>query len=615
MIQDAFAEGTEKAAYDALQRPAAPPPPPAPSFSLAGVLKAPFQGIGAGTSKALAFGAEAAGTFGSVMGAYPDAMGVTLTDDQRKQAEAARRKLLTQGPEVSNEVGDLFRARAKQILPDPATTHWSTQMTAGLFDMGTRALGYGMTLGPMAPVAFGGDTAFELSDELKHEGVDVATRTKAGATTGVINAASLVIPMSAATRLRAAGTGVVVGESTMVGQTAATKAILANAGYDKIADRYDPFDPVALGVGLVPGVFGFAFHAPKVEPMKSVRTEAQMREAVRLTPAEQARSDANERSDANLAELRSAVAKEKNQASRAILQAELDKQTAANATDGLARSAVAADPDVVSAARVRQVADVFDAQRLTHDHDVPGMSAHNEAMGQALEQLARGEDVNVLDRLPVERLDPERGAAMIEQLGRDTAGPETELHRVLGGAGEVADPTRRASVADAAGERFNRALERLQHVIDTTGRPEYDLRPAIEQARALVARRPGNSPLEVIHEAAGRNEKLDPSVHNLLIGSRVRDQVPSLIDEYARRVAQLRPDQRVPMGDLIADAVEATNNPRRHLYDPDMLMRIDGLEEAAPAGDVVWRVQNEAAAEIKDAHLLQVAAECLLGLT
>lgn len=433
-VQDMFADSTERAAYDAMQRPAAPPPPAAPGFSLAGVLKAPFQGMGGGTSKALAFGAEAAGAFGSVMGAYPDAMGVTLTDAQRKQAETARRKLLTQGPEVSNEIGDLFRARAKEILPDPATTHWSTQMTAGLFDMGTRAVGYGVTLGPLAPVAFGGDTAFELSDELRHEGVDLATRTKAGATTGVINAASLVVPMTAATRLRAAGLGVAVGESTMVGQTAATKAILANAGYDKIADRYDPFDPVALGVGLVPGVFGFAFHSPK-----AVRTEAQMREAVRLTPAEQARSDAYERSPAAITELQEALKAEKRPEAKAILQTELDKQTLAAqkyAPDDAAQVAVRTDSDVVAAARVHQVAETVDALRLTADNDLRGRSAHDDAVARAHDQLARGDDVSVLDRLPLERLDADRANAMLAHLGRDTTGPQLELHAAMQAAGE-----------------------------------------------------------------------------------------------------------------------------------------------------------------------------------
>ncbi|MFX6949717.1 hypothetical protein ABTH81_21820, partial [Acinetobacter baumannii] len=40
-------------------------------------------------------------------------------------------------------------------------------------------------------------------------------------------------------------------------QQAATRSILQNAGYDKIAEQYDPFDPVGLAVAtLIPAGFG-----------------------------------------------------------------------------------------------------------------------------------------------------------------------------------------------------------------------------------------------------------------------------------------------------------------------------------------------------------------------
>jgi predicted GNAT superfamily acetyltransferase len=47
-----------------------------------------------------------------------------------------------------------------------------------------------------------------------------------------------------------------VGVGSIVGQALAEREILRAAGYDKLADTFDPLDPVALAMGVVPGVIG-----------------------------------------------------------------------------------------------------------------------------------------------------------------------------------------------------------------------------------------------------------------------------------------------------------------------------------------------------------------------
>jgi hypothetical protein len=261
VIDAMFQAGTDQALDDQVQRrrPLLPTPP--------GV----FAGFGAAIPRALggagaemaAFGAEIAGAFGQVAGAYPEILGGPLTDQQKREAESARRKVLDAGVDYSSPAGDTLRAKAKDIMPDPATTGAAGQVIGGLVGFGAKALGYGLTLGPAGPLALAGDVGLTESDRLKQQGVDLETRTKAGGAAGVMAGASVVVPMTGATAFVRGAKGVAVGESAIVGQSLAERAILRAAGYDKIGDTFDPLDPVALAVGLVPGALGAKFgHAP-----------------------------------------------------------------------------------------------------------------------------------------------------------------------------------------------------------------------------------------------------------------------------------------------------------------------------------------------------------------
>ena len=269
MIDAMFQEGTDQALNDLVQRPkpVAPPPPPG---VWAGFASSAPRGLAGGLLEMGAFGAEVLGAFGQVAGAYPEVLGVVPTAAQRQQAEAQRRKLLAQGVDYSSATGDAMRARAHEVMPDPNTTGVAAQLAAGLFNFGGKALGYGLTLGPLGPLALGGDLALTESDRLKQQGVDFGTRTKAGLVQGVVGAASMVAPVAGPTALVRFAKGAGVGVGANVGQSLAERAILRAGGYDKLADQFDPFDPVALGVGLVPGVFGAALGRPARAPAAAV---------------------------------------------------------------------------------------------------------------------------------------------------------------------------------------------------------------------------------------------------------------------------------------------------------------------------------------------------------
>lgn len=259
MIDRMFQEGTDRTLDDQVARPQPVPFKQPGGFD--GLLSAVPSGVGAGGLQMGAFGTEMMGAFGQFAERAATSLLPVSNENQRAYKEAAKAKPI----EWSSPEGDALRTSARDIMPDPATTSTAANIVSGLAAFGGKALGYTMTLGPAAPFALGGDVGFEESDRLKQEGVDLSTRTKAGAVAGGLAALSVVAPMTGATKASRFIKGVTVGEGTMVGQSLAEKAILKAAGYQKQADAFDPLDPVSLALGVVPGALGAKFGraAPK----------------------------------------------------------------------------------------------------------------------------------------------------------------------------------------------------------------------------------------------------------------------------------------------------------------------------------------------------------------
>lgn len=733
MIDGMFQSGTDQALDDQIQRPA-PFKPDEPGFSTFGLGRGAVKGVGGGVANTIAFGAEMVGAFGSVAGAggfNQGGMFSAPTAKEKQEQDAAAKKLREQGPEFSNEAGDIFRARAKEIMPDPTSTHASEQVIAGVSQFATQAVGYSLATGPVAPFLLGGDVGMAEADKLKQQGVDLATRTKAGAVAGAVAGVSIALPVAVpgsvgkTAALVAAG-----GPGGFVAQNAAERAILNNAGYEKIASQYDPLDPLGLLLStVVPAGFGAAAvrgarvrSAPTLKEVvlgiesngqryakdgsvltspKGAKGEMQVMDNTNLDPGFGVRPAA----DNSLAERArvgsdylDAMLKRYGSEDKAMaaynagpgaLDAALKKggdwlshlpaETQAYVTKGMkklgedrvsagARDAIARDPDLVAAARVRQTLNAIDSYRLTSDADLAGMTRHQDAMESAHEQLARGERVSVTDILS---LDSVRAGRLLDD---QIAAAEGRRAEMLGDAGNIADvgqvrqlrteldqlksqrpddsaaavKARAKELQDsdqlsykqaqaAARKEFASALEthdaqiarlngllddnaRAQRATEAVGQADTEIAGLREQRAALDV--PASSPRGL---ALAMNEAFRPPP-----APRVRTAVEAppratgkqMLAAAGESAAPTPPRAAAPDAQVTANKGGAAAAPDTAALErqsaevaelnPDLMVQLEGMDKPVRAADLLEQVKKEAADEARDSSLVDVAANCFL---
>lgn len=263
-IDDLFQAGTDKVLDDRVARPLAEPPSRV-SFAAStwGTIKAPFTGVGAGATEMAGFASDMLGAFGTMQAAYGVQADPTLLFDpaaaeQRRAEGAPARAQVQSGEAFSSETGTELRATAASFAPNPETAGAAEQLLFGLGRFATKAVGYSLTAGPL-PGAFiaGADEGMSEAERLKVQGVDIKTRTAAGTAMGLATGAAVALPVAGATALKTAALVAAGGPGGFIAQQAASKSILQNAGYEEIANQYNPFDPVGLAVStLVPAGFG-----------------------------------------------------------------------------------------------------------------------------------------------------------------------------------------------------------------------------------------------------------------------------------------------------------------------------------------------------------------------
>lgn len=256
-IGDAFP--SDAALQDLIARPQAPKAQ-APKFSTWGMITAAPGGAVAGLSEVAASAAEFAGGMAqnvpsSISGAFgrlPVMSGIQAAIQTGADLTRPR-----QG-QFQNEVGTSLRNVAKDYMPDPITAHAAEQVVADLFRVGTKAIGAAVTAGPLAGAAIAGaEEGFTTAEKLAGQGVDIATRTKVGLMTGAIQAAGFAMPIAGQTVGQTAGLVALGGPLSFITQQEATRRILESADYSKLADTYDPLDPVGLALStLIPAGFG-----------------------------------------------------------------------------------------------------------------------------------------------------------------------------------------------------------------------------------------------------------------------------------------------------------------------------------------------------------------------
>lgn len=152
-----------------------------------------------------------------------------------------------------------------EYTPDPEKTSMAAQVLYGVSNGLAKygmAAAVGSAAGPasiaVTPVVFGASVGINETQKLKDEGVDDETATKAGMVSGAMNAFWGGVPGAFGRSIKAKVlTGASLGAFTSYNEMGAIKTVLENADYSKLALKYDPTDPVGMGVNaLVGGLMG-----------------------------------------------------------------------------------------------------------------------------------------------------------------------------------------------------------------------------------------------------------------------------------------------------------------------------------------------------------------------
>lgn len=412
MIDQMFQSEITKNLDDQQRRPG---PVVAPQLST-------FQNVGAGAGGFVAGPLQAAAAYtdiGAGIGQTTQRLGLRPVNDSGLMTaddfDSAAEQQNAAAGEVNwnSPIGPALRTKAKDFMPDPQSTGKAGMILGSLSDFASQAVPLAFA-GPAGLVALGAARGVQKAEDLKEQGVDVNTRTAAGAVSGALDAASMLLPMTGATRVAAAVKGAAGGAGLSIVQTEAEKLILQSGGYDKMASTYDPFDPVSIALSaLVPAAFG-GLHAPVTAKAPGAARAEPTHADVALSPQEQAHSDAVEAStiDVDIASLQKEIAGQTDASSRAVLETELARLQKQKA-EGPAKPL---DPDVDAAARVTQTAAALDRSRLTPADDLVGLEQHEQAVQAASDQIARGESVEVSDIVDTDRVEAARANAMRDRL-------------------------------------------------------------------------------------------------------------------------------------------------------------------------------------------------------
>ncbi|WP_338615549.1 hypothetical protein [Pigmentiphaga sp. CHJ604] len=622
MLDEVYEASAMGALNELARRPPLSPQPTA-NFSWWRTVTAPVRGLVAGAvTDPLAFGAEVTGALGDMTKAYGtagsalmlegvDSIGLDL--DARRQA----RDRVESGESFSNPVGRTVRQATRDyLMPDPASSSTAEQMLYGFTRYGAKAVGYSLLTGPLGGAVLTGlDEGMATSDDLLRQGVDRNTRTNVGILAGTSAAAGVLLPVAGRTVAGTVGLTAAGGPGAFIAQQAATREILANAGYDKIADQYDPFDPVGLIVStLVPAGFGAWAMRGRIRAGRTGEPRAEGEPAPRP-----------------------------------------DLATAAH------------DPELVDAARVQQVREIVESWNLGSKTDVEAATRSLMAFTRASDQLAYGDRVTVTDLVPLERSATTR--AMDEMIARF----ETARTELVAQAAEIADPgvvrTMRAELETLRQSRPDLSEAGLRDLAKAIQAQEgISYKRALSEARRQAER--------AATEADARIARLEEALERNAQANRAQQAV-GVIDEQLARARETRAMINEPATDLrpVAAAVRSTldtartrsapetNGPEAGARpregsaqnpaaatparetgtpggarqaggqapgdpgdayiaaraaslaaeSPDLMVQLEGMDQPMRLADALETIQREAAQDLADVPLLQVAANCFLS--
>ncbi len=631
MLDDLFFADNLKTAQDAALRPP-PVPKQAAGFSAWRTTTAAPRGVVAGGSQVGAFGADVLGAFGEMTVA--SGMGDPLLADRGAQVKEAER-IQREGLDFSSGAGDNLRGFARYLSPDPETAHASERLVFDFSRVATKAVGYSVAAGGPVGGALltGADEGMTTADDLKQQGVDLGTRTAVGAVVGGVTGLGVGLPMAGSTLAQTAGLVAVGGPLSFMAQQQAVRSILQAQDYSKLAEQYDPLDPVGLAVStLIPAGFGaWGLRAAKLRGAAEAKAAAAAEaEAFRAGPVP-------------------------------------SEETA------IARAAREATQEQVDAARV--LLDV-EQRRSTNPlgADARAADVHEAAFARAVDQLARGERVTVDDLMPPPRVSPEVAAA-VRVLGERLA----ERVALLPVAGDLAErgairtareelrlmEQERPDTSDAGtkalakqiqeqqGVSYKAALSearkqlqgqladfearqsRLQQVIDSNARAQQATQRLSEIDKRAQALEQQAGPAAVLPQFAQRIQAAGRAIEAELPKPAAPKEPQRAAEPAAPKPEAAEPAPAAPAGaaraaqpagaeapgaagagakaGLVDDAASARVEQVR-AQSPDLMVQLDGMDAPMRVDELLAAVKAEADELLADGELMQVAAECALSV-
>lgn len=560
--------------------------------------------------------------------------------------------------------GRAMRDEATSWMPDPATTHASAQVVAEFSRMLGKVAATAPFLGPVgAAGVVGMEEGFTVSDKLAQDGVDLETRSHVGAVTAGITAATFALPVAGQTIKSTAALALGGGPLAYIGQQAATREILNRADYSHLADRYDPFDPVGLALStLLPLGFG----AMGLRAAGKAKAKVAAREA-ELKAAQEAQATAKAEADF----MAGPVPSEKTAVSRAVdMQMEdaarvslLDEVSAAHrltpdtdlAGSSAHDAAMARAMEQIAAREPVNVADLVGPVRALELSDEVTGSHHGqtdatitatrggEAVGSLEYTVFNGEPAISMVHVVADARRDGIGRELVQELQRkfpdqeikwggmtpDGAALRESLRKVVHEVPEIraqidelaASVRERdallkefeaADIADKPSAALDKMGERLNALHDRIGELESSLRgksatkTLIDTAPKQRAE-PGKSFAEFVAKIDKAAREADAETRRLAKRTEAPKAEPATpakpTPPKRAEVTAAEPEHAQGIARAAAD-LEAVN--------PDLLVRLDGMEEAVPMSELMRRVKEEAAADLENAKLVEVAASCAL---
>lgn len=322
------------------------------------------------------------------------------------------------------------------------------------------------------------------------------------------------------------------------------------------------------------------------------------------------------------------------------------EQYMAEKSGELAGRTVADDPEMVAAARVQQVRETVEATNLGDASDPATLQQHMDGILRAGDQIAAGERVDIGDavrlddagqarlmdnfttRLEQSRSDllPAAGAeidiAAMNQLraeitrleesrppatGADIRAMAEEIQIRDGVTYDAALSSAKKTIASRL-EEINNQITGLRAQLEP-GRAAVEAKQqvaVIDQQLASIRRTPGSEPPRkvTLEESRAQHARQEAIVQEAIAKGEARKAgKPAATGE----AAPAKPTETNPAAvSLEAQAAEITR------LSPDMMVQLDGMDAPMRLADAMDLVRAEAARDIQDAPLLQVAAECFL---